>query len=71
MASDNIWYWVDLSGLEDDEFNRVYRLLDDWSFTGLKEDEGYRKYTFIWNDPSNVEEITGLPASVLHRLAGK
>lgn len=71
MASAAIWYWVDLSGLDQAEFERVYSLLEKCAFTGLKEEEGYRQYTFVWNEQASVEEITGLPSSVLHRLSGR
>lgn len=71
MASDVIWYWVDLSHLDQAEFERVYSLLHQWSFTGPKEEEGYRQYTFVWNEQASVEEITGLPSSALRRLSGK
>lgn len=71
MASDTIWYWVDLSQLDQKEFERVYDLIYQWSFTGPREEKGYRQYTFTWNEPSSVESVTGLPTSVFRRLSGK
>lgn len=69
MASDTIWYWVDLSNLDQDEYTRVYNLLDQWAFTGLKEQE-YRQYSFVWNEPESVESVTGLPSSLFRRIHG-
>ena len=71
VASDAIWYWVDLSELDQAEFEKVYQLIHDWSFTGPKQEEGYRQYSFTWNEPQSVESVTGLPSSVFRRLSGK
>ena len=68
MSSDATWYFVDLSGLDQAEYERVYNLIREWAFTGPKEEGGYRRYTFVWNDPKSVEEVTGLPSSAFRRL---
>lgn len=63
-------YQIDMNGFPEDEFDRVYELLNTYSYTDIKEIRP-KVFTFIWNEPRSPEEVTSLPSEAFQLILGK
>lgn len=64
-----LWtYQADLRSLSDDEFARVYELLNSWAYTGLTATSTLKVYRFFLEE-NDVDILQSLPQGVWRRLA--
>lgn len=59
-------YVVDLRPYSGEEFDRIYHLLDGFSFICSDVANKPKVYQVFWERKESIERITGIPASLVH-----
>lgn len=61
-------YAVDLSTFDGEELERVFDLLDKWSFTGLKPTKIPKVFTLFAEEGDDIRKIVNLPEDRIRRI---
>ena len=62
-------YKVDLHDYCGEEFDRLYGLLDQWSWTISIYPDMQRAFIVTWKEKQSITEITGIPMSKIQALS--
>ena len=63
-------YKVDLRQYEGEEFDRLYGLLDGWSWTIAFYPATPKVYQVTWDEKQSITKITGIPKCNIQEVPG-
>jgi len=61
-------YDVDLRQFAGEEYDRLYKLLDNWSWTISFYPSTPKMFRVTWNEKSSINEVTGIPESAIREV---